>query len=154
MKNLKTPDSSSLPAAMILGFTLIELMITVAIVAILAAVALPSYSDYIRRSQASEATGQLSLYRTRMEQYYQDNRSYGATTGTTCGLTFADSKYFSFSCTTSNTAQNFTITATDKGGAVAGHVYTISDAGTQTTTKFKNVTQTGKNCWLVSGSEC
>lgn len=135
------------------GFTLIEVMITVAIIAILASVALPSYTDYIRRSQASEATGQLSLYRTRMEQYYQDNRNYGSS-GTTCGITTTDSKYFSFSCSTSNSAQNFSLTATDKGGAVTGHVYTINDTGTQTTTKFKNVTQSGKNCWLLSGSEC
>ena len=137
------------------GFTLMEVMIVVAIVAILAAVALPSYRDYIRRSQASEATGQLSVLRTRMEQYYQDNRNYGSTSSTTCGITISNSQYFSFSCATSNSGQNFTITATGlSSSAATGHVYTINDTGTRTTTSFKGVTQSGKNCWLISGGEC
>src|SRR5690606_12654215 len=58
------------------GFTLIEVMITVAIVAILAAVALPNYSNYITRSRLVEATDALSAGHTRMEQHFQDNRGY------------------------------------------------------------------------------
>ena len=60
------------------GFTLIEVMITVAIVAILAAVAVPQYTRYIQRGNLVEATNALAEYRVRMEQFYQDNGSYGA----------------------------------------------------------------------------
>src|SRR5579864_6901524 len=58
------------------GFKLIELMITVAIVAILAAIALPSYRDYVLRGQITQATNALSTLRANMERQYQDNRQY------------------------------------------------------------------------------
>ena len=58
------------------GFTLIELMITVAIVAILAAIAYPNYRNYVIRGQLVDATQGLSAVRANMERYYQDNRSY------------------------------------------------------------------------------
>ena len=63
------------------GFTLIEVMITVAVIAILAAVALPSYIDYITRSKLVEAKTNLSDMRTRLEQYFLDNRSYPTAPG-------------------------------------------------------------------------
>ena len=58
------------------GFTLIEVMIVVAIVAVLAAIALPNYADYIKRGKIIEATSALSDLRTRYEQWYLDNRTY------------------------------------------------------------------------------
>src|SRR5215467_6875807 len=58
------------------GFTLIEVMITVAVIAILAAVALPNYIDYVTRSKLVEAKTNLSDMRTRLEQYFLDNRAY------------------------------------------------------------------------------
>src|SRR5258706_10514427 len=58
------------------GFTLIELLITVAIVAILAGIAIPSYTTYITRSKIAEATSNLLAMRTKMELYFQDNPSF------------------------------------------------------------------------------
>ena len=74
-------STKRLPAS---GFTLIEVMITVAIVAILGSIALPAYFDYVRRGQLPEAFSNLADYRVKMEQYYQDNRNYGTTTLCRC----------------------------------------------------------------------
>jgi type IV pilus assembly protein PilE len=60
------------------GFTLIELMITVAIVGILAAVAYPSYTDFVIRSNRAEAQRELLRYANLQEQLFVDSRSYAA----------------------------------------------------------------------------
>jgi len=145
------------------GFTLIEVMITVAIVAILAAVALPSYNDYIRRGQLPEAFNTLSDYRTKMEQYYQDNRNYGssaacannasANTWNTFPTTLT---YFTYTCATNTTAgnqQSYTITATGSGGRAVGHVYTIDESGSRKTTQYKG-SAVNASCWLTNSSSC
>ena len=147
------------------GFTLIEVMITVAIVAILAGVAVPAYSDYMRRGQVQEAFGNLSDFRAKMEQYYQDNRNYGAATcadvNAPTWATFQASKYFSNACALSGATatggrQLYTVTATGTTGRATGHIYTIANTPTdptQRTTQFKG-TAANKNCWLVKGTEC
>jgi type IV pilus assembly protein PilE len=53
------------------GFTLIEVMVVVAIIAILAAIAIPNYADYVTRSKVTDAVSGLSEMRVRMEQYFQ-----------------------------------------------------------------------------------
>ena len=58
------------------GFTLIELMIVVAIIGILAAVAIPAYQDYTARAQASEAVALLSGLKTPISEYYQSNGAF------------------------------------------------------------------------------
>jgi type IV pilus assembly protein PilE len=142
------------------GFTLIELMITVAIVAILAAVAIPAYGDYVRRGSLTEAFSQLADYRVKMEQYYQDNRNYGSTAACVDGTaapswkTFAPTgaKYFDYGCTSSG--QGYTVTATGKTGTVAaGHIFTINQSNVQATTKFKGTT-VSQSCWLVKSATC
>src|SRR3954465_4699886 len=85
------------------GFTLVELMSVVAIVAILSAVALPSYNAYVIRGKLSEGASALSDGRVKMEQFFQDNRSYNSATlaanGCPTTLPFpATTTYFSYSC--------------------------------------------------------
>jgi type IV pilus assembly protein PilE len=63
------------------GFTLIELMITVAIAAILMAIALPSYQEYVRRSTRTEAQAFLISVAARQQQYLLDTRAFAGTLG-------------------------------------------------------------------------
>lgn len=138
------------------GFTLIEVMIVVAIIAILAGVALPAYQDYIRRGQLPESFTSLSDYRVKLEQYYQDNRKYGAAGVCGTGMAwaaFTATKYFSYSCVSANGDQTYTLTATGSAGKAVGHVYTLSSAGNKATTSFKGAAST-KTCWLARGDEC
>ncbi len=133
------------------GFTLIELMIVVAIVGILSAVAYPAYTDYIRRGDLSEGFSTLSSMQVRMEQFYQDNRSY---VGTNTPCAASSSKYFSYTC--AGTASTFTFTATGAAGTpTSGDAYTINEAGLRGTTKFKGSDVTLNNCWAKkSTTDC
>jgi type IV pilus assembly protein PilE len=140
------------------GFTLIEVMIVVAIVAILAAIALPAYSDHMRRGQVPEAFTYLSDFKVKMEQYFQDNRNYGTTacadgTNAPSWSNFAtpQAKYFTFTCTLND--GNYVLTATGSAGRATGHIYTISNTGAKTTTRLKGHTVT-MNCWAVKEGDC
>lgn len=66
------------------GFTLIEVMIAIVVIAILAAIAYPTYNEFVMRSRIVEATSGLNDFKTRMEQYFQDNRTFA--NGGNCGL--------------------------------------------------------------------
>lgn len=142
------------------GFTLIEVMITVAIVAILAGVALPSYFDYVRRGQLPEAFSSLADYRVKLEQYYQDNRNYGtaacadvAGAPSWANFVAGNAQYFGYGCTLSAGGQGYTVTATGNAGRAVGHNYTVDSANVKGTTRFKDVV-VSKGCWLAKGSEC
>lgn len=125
------------------GFTLIELMIAVAIVAILASVALPAYQDYVRRGKIPAATAALGQGRIAMEQWFQDNRTF---VGAACP---SNGKDFSFACNTD--AATFLITATGTG-SMAGFSYTINENNARTSaTPWGN----GASCWVArKGDTC
>jgi type IV pilus assembly protein PilE len=119
------------------GFTLIEVMIVVAIIAILSMVAFPSYRDYLRRGQLADATNGLSVIRAQMERHFQDNRSY-ATVGTfttPCAAAAATRTFglFVVSCSGTPTATAFTLVATGSGQA-ASFTFTITEADVRATT--------------------
>lgn len=126
------------------GLTLIELMITVAIIAIVAGLALPGYNDYVKRGQIQEGTTFLSDGRVKMEQFFQDNRMYAG------GPCPAATKYFTYVCDPA-TAAGFTITATG-AGRLTGFSYTINQSAVQTsTTPWGN----GATCWILKkGDTC
>ena len=119
------------------GFTLIEVMITVAIIGILVAIAYPSYSDYLTRGDLAEAPNGLSAMRANMERHFQDNRTY-ATVGdftTPCAAgTDASRKFgkFQISCDGEPDGDSFSLQAVGEG-RVSGFTYTINQAGQQST---------------------
>ena len=114
------------------GFTLIELMIAVTIIAILSAVAYPSYRNYVLRGQVVNATNGLSAVSANMERWFQDNRTY---VGGPCGSSSAPVVYGTFNvyCSPAATATAFTLQAVGSG-ATSGFTYTIDQTGTQGTT--------------------
>jgi general secretion pathway protein G len=61
------------------GFTLVEMMITVAIIGILAAIAIPAYSDYVERTRVHQAITDIATMSVEIEHYFQENRVYPST---------------------------------------------------------------------------
>lgn len=117
------------------GFSLIELMIVVAIAAILLSVAIPSYREYLRRGAVAEVISAIGSGRVVMEQYFLDNRSYAAAPCPTSTAQFA------IVCVSD--ATTYTITATGSGN-MAGFVYTIDQADARTTAGPWGA----GNCWI------
>ncbi len=131
------------------GFTALELMIVVAIVAILVGIALPSYSDYLRRGKVVEVTSVLGDGRVKLEQFFLDNLTYAG------GPCPASTKAFNVSCgsgETAPTATTYTITATGIS-EMAGFVYTLNQSNAKTTAgPWVSGTQ---NCWIFKqGDTC
>lgn len=131
------------------GFSLIELMITIAIIGILASIAIPNYSAYVRRGRMTDAFNQLTSYALRLEQSFQNNATYLSGGACSPGAP-ASTAYFDFVC--AGAVSTFTVTATGKS-SMAGYTYTLNQAGTKTTTAFPGVSGT-KTCWLIAGGEC
>jgi len=135
------------------GFTLIELLVVVAIVAILAAIALPNYADYVTRSKIIEATTGLSDARQRTEQQFLDTRTYA-----NCGVAAADAgksvKAFTITCPGPGVA-TYTLQADGIASeGMSGFQYQIDNTGAKTT----SLTPSGwskpspNTCWAVRKS--
>lgn len=128
------------------GFTIIEILIVVAIIAILVAIALPSYRDYILRGKITEATSTLTDLRLRAEKFYGDNRTYVGFNTATPGT-----RYFTYACDDGAggavAANAFRCTATGAASeGMTGFVYTINQSNVRTSTF------TGLPGWNNSGT--
>jgi len=145
------------------GFTLIELMMALVVVAILTAIALPSYTKYVIRGKVPDATANLSSKRAQMEQWFQDNQTYLANAAgvspPACVTDTTTSKNFDFSCPV-QTATTFTLQATGKS-AMSGFVYTIDQSNAKTSVITSPPAPSGwtaatpNNCWVTNvGGAC
>ena len=138
------------------GFTLIELMVTVAIVAILAGIAIPSYTSYITRSKLLEATSNLLGMRTKLELYFQDNRTYvGACAPLTVAPLPSGLKYFDITCPALNlTATTYVIQAKGKlGTELEPLVLTINEANVRQTVSVPlGWGMPSTSCWVAKPS--
>jgi type IV pilus assembly protein PilE len=132
------------------GFTLLELLTVVGIIAILAAISLPFYNDYITRGKIAEATSSLSDGRVKIEQFFQDNRTY------TGGPAPANTTYFDYAVSGASTTA-YTITATGKA-SMLGYTFTINEANTRRTTAAPASWAPGSgipaDCWVVRKRAC
>jgi type IV pilus assembly protein PilE len=131
------------------GFTLIELMVTVAIAGILAAVAIPSYSDYVTRGRIPDATSNLAVKRVQMEQYFQDNKTY--VNGPGCVSDSTSSRYFTFSCSAAATASAYTLQAVG-AGSMTGFSYTVDQSNAKATSAVPSGWTANAACWVTKKS--
>lgn len=136
------------------GFTLIEVLMVVAILGILVAVALPSYQEYVLRGKITEATSTLSDLRLRAEKFYGDNRTYVGFNQATPGT-----RYFTYACDDGAggaVAQNaFRCTATGAASeGMSGFAYTINQANVRTSTfTSRPGWNDSTTCWVAKKGE-
>ncbi|MCW5588398.1 MAG: type IV pilin protein [Legionellales bacterium] len=127
------------------GFTLIELMITVAIVGVIVAIAVPMYNQHIMATRRVEATMSLNDLAARMERFHTMNNTY-ATIATPASLGATNPANYTLSIPT-QTANTFTIRATPVAGTTQANdpcgSFTLTQAGVIGVTGTENV----NTCW-------
>jgi type IV pilus assembly protein PilE len=129
------------------GFTLIELMITVAVVAILAGIAYPSYTEYVKKARRADAKAALLKVQLAQEKYRTNNTSYGTLAQIGVSSTSPD-QYYTIAVS-NNTATAYTATATP-AGAQAGNscgTFAVNQDGKTTSASVQTTTAKVQECW-------
>jgi type IV pilus assembly protein PilE len=131
------------------GFSLIELMITVAVVAILASIALPAYQEQVAKSKRAEGKSALLRAAQSLERYYTSNTTYAAPALSDAGINSysgdvgADSAYTIAFGLPAASATGFTLTATPTFTDANCGVLSITNTGVKTESGSKDVAY----CW-------
>ncbi len=126
------------------GFTLIELMIAVLVVGVLLSISIPQYRDYIIRSKIVEGTSTLMSLSVKLEQFYQDNRTYvGACANNSIAPIPTNLKYFNIDCEV--TEQGYLLKATSKDG---DFVYQLDENENKLTLVVPEGWINVESCWI------
>lgn len=128
------------------GFSMLELMIAIAIVAILAAIAIPSYLSYIKSSRRSDALQTLLSIQLQQEKYRLNNNSYGTLAQVWDGVTTASGGFYSLAIS-GVSASTYTITATATGSQIGDTADGVSCNSIVLTNTDGVVTKTPTACW-------
>ena len=132
------------------GYTLIEAIGTLLVLALLASLAINSFASYAKRARAADAHEQLDLFHTRMEKGFLDNGNYGV--GNCAVPVPTGVQQFAYTCTMAADAQSYTAKATGTAGMV-GYIFQIDDKSLRTTQAFPDATVPA-NCWMVQRNKC
>lgn len=127
------------------GFTLVELMITVMIVGIISAYAIPNYRDYVIRAEISEALAGINSTKLKLEQFFQDNRTYLGGCNNGASAEPPTLKNFSITC-------DLTATSYELGASGLGFTFIVDTQNNRSTTSARRGWKTNDSCWTINKS--
>lgn len=124
------------------GFTLIELMITVLIVGIISAFAVPNYRDYVLRADNADALSALNSTKLKLEQYYQDNRTYTGACDPGSRANPPTLEKFVINCFLND--NSYSLSAVGNG-----FTFGLDEKGNYETTTAPSGWPTNSDCWII-----